>query len=155
MSSGYQVNIVINAGSPFYQEFYLTEPDLSPKQITGSKFFASLSKHPRSIDVETSTYDKPKYNYLSFHTSVVSGQGGVFSLSMPAYQTKKLKEGKYVFNVVMRERNGYRSSVLDGLVFVDIAFGDDSIDVDGCCGTDSDGGAADASPDCNLDGGHA
>jgi hypothetical protein len=153
MASGYQVNIVINAGSSFYQEFYLTEPDLSPKEITGSKFFASISKHPRSIDVEVSTSNKPKYNYHKFQTSVINGQSGVFALSMPAHQTKKLKEGKYVFNVVMREKNGYRSSVLDGLVFVDIAFGDDIIEESDQ--NHNDGGSAYDQPKILLDGGGA
>jgi len=152
MASGYQVNIVINSGVSFYQEFFLTEPDLSPKQITGSKFFASLAKHPRSIDVERSTSDKPKYNYFKFHTTVVNGQGGVFAISMTSSQTSRLKEGKYVFNVVMRGTDGYRSSVLDGLAFVDIAFGDELPETDDC---ESDGGSAGSTPSYVLDGGGA
>ena len=153
MSSGYQINIVINAGSSFYQEFYLTEPDLSPKQITGSKFFASLSKHPRSIDVEVSTSSKLKYNSYRFNTRVVNGNRGIYSLSMPAHQTQKLKEGKYVFNVVMKEKNGHRSSVLDGLAFVDIAFGDQ--DIDSTDDTFNNGGGASSVPTNVLDGGGA
>ena len=155
MASGYQVNIVINAGVSFYQEFYLTEPDLSPRQITGCKFAANLSKHPRSIDVVTSTSEKPKYNFHKFQTKVVDGNGGVFALTMPAHQTQKLKEGKYVFNVIMREKNGFRSSVLDGLVFVDIAFGDEEIlDPDQDIVADG-GGSSSLVPSFTLDGGSA
>ena len=151
MASGFQANIVINAGVSFYQEFTLTEPDLSPKQITGSKFFANLSKHPRSIDVVVSTSEKPKYNYQKFQTRVVNGTGGVFALSMPAHHTNKLKEGKYVFNVVMREKSGFRSTVLDGLAFVDVAFGDIEIEDDESIG----GGAADVEFSDVMDGGNA
>lgn len=150
MASGFQVNIVIKAGVSFYQEFTLTEPDLSPKQITGSKFFANLSKHPRSIDVVVSTAEKPKYNYHKFQTRVVNGTSGVFALSMPAHHTNKLKEGKYVFSVIMGEKNGSRSMVLDGLAFVDVAFGDLEFEDDG-----SIGGAADTEFSHVLDGGSA
>jgi len=157
MSAGYQVNIVINSGVSFYQEFYLTNPDLTPRDITGCKFAANLSKHPRSIDVEVSTSEKPKYNYHKFQTKVVNGVGGVFCLTMPAHQTQKLKEGKYVFNVILREKNGFTSSVLDGLVFVDTAFGDVQFtDPDACCNDIiSDGGGAVSNADCILDGGSA
>ena len=153
MASGYQVNIVINAGVSFYQEFYLTEPDLSPKQISGSKFFANLSKHPRSMDVVVSTSEKPKYNYEKFQTRVVSGTGGVFALSMPAHQTNKLKEGKYVFSVVMKEKNGFRSTVLDGLVFVDVAFGDVEIEEEDSFLSGGDAGSE--FPEVIIDGGPA
>jgi hypothetical protein len=150
MASGFQVNIVITAGVSFYQEFTLTEPDLSPKQITGSKFFANLSKHPRSIDVVASTSEKPKYNYHKFQTRVVNGTGGVFALSMSSQHTNKLKEGKYVFSVIMREKTGFRSMVLDGLAFVDVAFGDAEFEDGG-----SIGGGADVEFSHVLDGGSA
>ena len=123
MASGFEVNIVINAGVDFYQEFVLTNPDLSLKDITGHKFAGGISKHRRSIDVEISTNEKLKYNIQKFTTGVASGVEGRYYISMSAEQTNKLKEGKYVYNVVMTDLNGLRSSVMDGLAFVDVAFG--------------------------------
>ena len=55
----------------------------------------------------------------------------------------------------MREKNGFRSSVLDGLVFVDIAFGDEEIlDPDQDIVADG-GGSSSLAPGITLDGGSA
>ena len=122
MAIQYQVNLQVTAGCDFRQEFTLTNPDLTPKVITGATFKAGLSKHAVSIVANESTRDKPVYNIVPFTTSVVDGNGGVYSIALTAAQTQKLQEGKYVFNVVLEDVNGYVTEVVSGLAFVEKGF---------------------------------
>ena len=123
MAAQYQVNITVSAGVDFTQRFTVANPDLSPVNITGYKFFANLAKHPTAIDAAVSTSGTPVYKYVPFTTLVVNGQQGIYSISLSASQTSKLEEGKYVYNVVMKDLNGEKISVVSGLAFVDVAFG--------------------------------
>ena len=122
MAIQYQVNIQVTAGCDFRQEFTLANPDLTPKNITGAKFLGGLSKHRVSIIANESTRDKPVYNIIPFTTSVVDGNGGVYSIAMTAADTQKLQEGKYVYNVVLEDVNGIKSEVVSGLAFVEKGF---------------------------------
>ena len=122
MAIQYQVNIQITAGCDFRQEFTLANPDLTPKVITGANFKAGLAKHAVSIDAYQSTSEKPVYKITPFTTSVVDGNGGVYSIAMTAAETQKLKEGKYVYNVILEDVNGIKSEVVSGLVFVEKGF---------------------------------
>ena len=123
MAAQYQVNVNIMAGVDFVQEYHLTNPDLSPMDITGCKFGAIMRKHPESVDATKTTATERVVPQLAFDTKVVSGIGGVFSISVPGARTKNLREGKYVYNVSMKDRNGQITSSVGGLVFVDRAFG--------------------------------
>ena len=122
MAIQYQVNIQVTAGCDFRQEFTLSNPDLTPKVITGATFKAGLSKHAVSIVANESTRDNPVYNIVPFTTSVVDGNGGVYSIALTAAQTQRLQEGKYVFNVVLEDVNGYVTEVVSGLAFVEKGF---------------------------------
>lgn len=122
MAIQYQVNIQITSGCDFLQEFTLTNPDLTPKVITGAKFLGALGKHPEAIKADLSTRDNPVYNFTPFTTTVVDGNGGVYSIGLTAEQTSKLHEGKYVYNVVLEDVNGFRTEVVTGLAFVEKAF---------------------------------
>ena len=122
MAIQYQVNIQITAGCDFRQEYTLGNPDLSPKIITGATFKAGLSKHAVSINAHESTKDEPVYKIIPFATSVVDGNGGVYSIGLTAEQTQKLEEGKYMYNVVMVDVNGTTTEVLTGLAFVEKGF---------------------------------
>ena len=122
MAIQYQVNIQVNAGCDFRQEFTLGNPDLSPKVITGAKFLGAMGKHPEAIVAYLSTSEEPVHNFIPFTTSVVDGEGGVYSIALTAAQTSKLHEGKYVYNVVLEDVNGTRTEVVTGLVFVEKAF---------------------------------
>ena len=123
MAAQYQVNISIQAGTDFAQEFTVSNPDLSPVNITGCQFFANLAKHPTAIDAAVSTSGSPVYKYISFDTRIVNGVAGIYSISLSASNTSKLQEGKFVYNVVMQDINGEKISVVSGLAFVDVAFG--------------------------------
>ena len=70
MAIQYQVNIQITAGCDFRQEFTLTNPDLTPKVITGATFLGGVSKHSVSVNAVKSTSEEPVYNIVPFTTSV-------------------------------------------------------------------------------------
>ena len=122
MAIQYQVNIQVTSGCDFRQEFTLANPDLTPKNITGANFKGGLSKHAVSIIANESTSEIPVYNIVPFTTSVVDGGKGVYSIALSASETQKLKEGKYMYNVVLEDVNGYVSEVVSGLVFVEKGF---------------------------------
>ena len=122
MAVQYQVNINLMAGVDFAQEFYLTNPDMTPMDITGAKFAAVLQKDPHSVDAVMSTAEAPVVPQFIFNTRVVSGIGGIFAITASADRTKSLREGKYVYNVTMKGRNGFITSAVGGLAFVDKAF---------------------------------
>ena len=122
MAIQYQVNIQITSGCDFRQEFTLANPDLTPKNITGATFKAGLAKHAVSIDALLSTRDEPVYKIVPFNTTVVDGGKGVYSIGLTAAQTNQLQEGKYVYNVVLVDVNGYKSEVVTGLAFVEKGF---------------------------------
>ena len=123
MASPFQVNLNITAGTDFTQQFTVNSPDFGPVDITGFQFLANLAKHPTSIDATTSTSGVPVYDYISFDTAVVDGEGGIYSISMDAKKTSLIPEGKYVYSVVLVNNSGEKSPAVDGLAFVDVAFG--------------------------------
>ena len=123
MAAAYQVNITIAAGVDFAQEYTVTHPDQSAVDITGYKFYANLAKHPNAIDAALSTSGTKVYEYIPFSTIVNSGVDGKYAIALTSSQTSKLSEGKYVYNVVMQDLNGEKTSVVTGLAFVEVAFG--------------------------------
>jgi hypothetical protein len=123
MAPQFQVNINVSAGADFTQEFIINNPDASPVDLTGSTFFANLAKHPTAVDAMASTSGTPVYKYVTFTTKVVDALKGRYSIALSIAQTSKLEEGKYVYNVIMQDVNGDKTSVMSGLAFVDIAFG--------------------------------
>lgn len=123
MAAPFQVNVTIDAGTDFTQEFTITEPNGVRVDITGYTFLANLGKHPTAIDAAVSTSGNKVYDYLNFATRVVDGANGIYSISLTAKQTSALAEGKYVYNVVMEDLNKDRISVIGGLAFVSVAFG--------------------------------
>ena len=120
----YQVNININAGADFKQEFFVTGPDKSPTDITGCKFHGRLGKHSKPLIAHLSTSDNPVYNFVKFDTAVSNGNGGGYTISLSSEQTSTLEEGKYFYQVVLEDVNGESSKVMSGLAFVDFSFGD-------------------------------
>ena len=123
MASPFTVNINVEAGADFSQQFTITGPDLAPVDITGYKFYANLAKHPTAVDAFTSTSGSPVYAYTPFVTNVVNGTAGTYSISLPSASSSKLEEGKYVYNIIMEDVSGDKTSVISGLAFVDVAFG--------------------------------
>lgn len=123
MAARYQVNININTGAEFSQEFYIVNPDNTPRDVTGCKVCANLSKHAVSMDVTQSTENKPVYRMIPLDGRIINGRGGVIGISLDVQVGEKLKEGKYVYDVVLATPNGKYESVVSGLAFVDKSFG--------------------------------
>ena len=119
MSLNYQVNIAINSGVDFVQEFYLASPDKLPLNITGYKFKGAIGKHSNSLDAVLTTSDNIVPKCIQFHTRVVDGVGGVYSISLSKEETMKLEEGKYFFNVITQDTSGMVREVVSGLAFVE------------------------------------
>ena len=117
MAVQYQVNIAINAGCDFRQEFTLAEADRTPLDITGKTFKAGLAKHPNAIVAYLSTSTEPVYKVIPMTTAVVDGGKGVYSIALTAAQTSTLEEGKYHYNVILSE-GGFNMEVVSGLAFV-------------------------------------
>ena len=122
MAASYTVNLNINAGTSFTQEFFLTNPDKSPANITGYRFFAKMAKHSSAMVATKSTTTHPVYAYTPITATVADGVGGKYVLHMSAKKTAGLSEGKYVYSVVAEDLNGNKSEVADGLVFVERGF---------------------------------
>ena len=122
MAPQFQVNINIAAGVDFTQDFIVNNPDGSPVNLTGCTFSAAVAKHPTAVDARVSTSGAPVRAYVPFTARVVDGLTGRYSITMLAEQTSKLEEGKYVYNVVMRDTSGELSDIMSGLAFVDVAF---------------------------------
>lgn len=125
----YQVNLAITSGTTFTQEFFLTNPDKSPTNISGYKFYAKLSKHATAMDAVESTSQTPHYNYIPMSAIVVDGVGGKYILRLSSKATSQLSEGKYVYSVVSQDRNGNKSQVVNGLAFVEKGFGSPDVEM--------------------------
>ncbi|AEC52966.1 hypothetical cyanophage protein [Synechococcus phage S-CRM01] len=118
----YQFNFTISAGLPFSRNFYLTEADNSPLNITGATVTAHLAKHARAIFATDSTADLTYYNYIPFTCVIEDGENGIFSLNMTADQTILLEEGKYTYFALITDANGDPlEEVVSGIIFVDFA----------------------------------
>ena len=123
MAVQFQVNLQLSAGMDFYQEFFLTEADLSPLNVTGMTFHSGIKKHANSVIANESTSTQTKNSIVSFETGVVDGLAGVYYLRLRNAESEKLEEGKYVYSTVMDNGQGEFVEVNSGLIFVDRAFG--------------------------------
>ena len=116
----YVTNLEMKAGCDFYQEFYLTNPDLSPMDITGVSIHATLQKHPGAVDANSEFSDRV---YTSFETEVIDGLAGIYAIKLSRSESIKLEEGKYVYDVVRVDDLSHFIPASSGLVFVDTSFG--------------------------------
>ena len=115
------VNLFVDAGTDFSRSFYLTNYDKSPRDITGGTVSARMAQHPTALIAHLSTSEEVVPNFINLNASVVDGAGGHYSISIPADESGKLREGKYSYSVVM-ELDGKTEKLVDGLIFVDVAF---------------------------------
>ena len=123
MAAAFQVNLTISAGLSFRQVFTITNADKSPVNLAGASFTGALSKYERAINADLSTSAVPVYERIYFECEVVNPAAGVYCIKLTPEQTSKLAEGKYVYNVVMKNVNGDLIPAVSGLVFVQVAFG--------------------------------
>lgn len=116
----YQSNFALSAGCDFSRNFYVTNPDTSPVDLTGATVIGYLAKHPKAIYVTDSTSDHIFYNYIPFDCIIEDGVNGVFSLNLTKQETILLEEGKYSYSVSIIDVNGTNiGEVFSGIIFVD------------------------------------
>jgi hypothetical protein len=105
--SVYVSNIVINGGTDFSQVFTLEDSGTnSPLNLSGYNIKAEMRKHPGATGVTT------------FTTSVYSSAGGQIRIGLSTTQTANLKEGRYVYDVVVTDSFSYITRVVEGMVLV-------------------------------------
>lgn len=106
MSAVYVNNLVINTGTDFEQVFTLASSSgNSALDLNGYSGEARLAKHP---------YSKTK---IDFSVNFVVPTEGVVSIGLTAGQTSALKEGRYVYDVVLDD-GSRKTKVVEGMVFV-------------------------------------
>ena len=124
MAASQTVNLSIGAGVEFYQEFTLTLPDFTPKDLLGSLVSAAISKHGKSLDVINSQSGSLARKLIHFVTNIVDSDEGTISIYLSPAVTSQLEEGKYLYSVVVESPQSYKIEAVSGIVFVDEAFGD-------------------------------
>ena len=145
MANQFQVHIQIGAGVEFYQEYYLTEADGSPLDLTGCVVYGAIAKHsnaknvlwnpaPPETPVDTDEFNPvpmvtdeeaeslPYYKNMPFNAAVDEAVKGRISIYLAPTATKLLEEGKYVYNVVAKNPSDDVIEVINGLAFVTNSF---------------------------------
>lgn len=106
MSAVYVNNLVINTGTDFEQVFTLASSSgNNPLDLHGYTGEARLAKHPYS------------QNKVDFTLNFVALDDGVISIGLTSGQTSDLKEGRYVYDVVLDD-GSRKTKVVEGMVFV-------------------------------------
>lgn len=118
-----QLNLTISAGTSFTQTLSITDADRSVTDLTLMTITARIAKHPGAFDALTSTSAAPVLKFTEMNSSILDPNGGEILLSLTAAETAALKEGKYVYSVIMDDGAGFVTEILHGLVFVRAAIG--------------------------------
>ena len=106
MSAVYVNNLIINTGTDFEQIFTLASSSgNSALDLSDYTAVARLSKHPYSA------------NKVEFNVDFVLPQEGIIEISLTQSQTAALKEGRYVYDVVLDD-GSKKTKVVEGMVFV-------------------------------------
>ena len=111
----YVSNLVLSTESDFSQIFTLENATTnSPTNLTGFSVAATSRKHPAAKKGE------------AFEATITNATGGKIRLGMAAAKTQELtnsgffRNGRYVYDVVIRDSAGERTKVLEGSVLVNI-----------------------------------
>jgi hypothetical protein len=102
----YIVNLVINQGTDFNQTFDLTAANEQPLLLTNYTASAQMRKHAGS---------KNAYNFTVEFTDRASGQ---IKISLTDVITRRIKPGRYVYDIILTDSNGEKSKVLEGQALV-------------------------------------
>ena len=106
MSAVYVHNITINSGTDYEQEYDMYEVGGKVVDLTNYTAKAQLRKHRGS---GTS---------VSFTLGFVNRTKGKVKLSIPSWQTSRLKPGRYVYDILFTKPAGTQEIVLEGSVNV-------------------------------------
>ena len=105
--SVYVNNLTINQNTDFEQTFTLESGENLLINLTGYTFKAEMRKHPTSVGVTT------------FTTGIYgSPNNGQITIGLSTSQTASIKEGRYVYDIVMTNTEGKMSRVIEGMALV-------------------------------------
>jgi hypothetical protein len=103
----YTSNIIVNTGTDFSQIFTLEDGQTnSALNLTNYSVKAQMRKHPTSSGVTT------------FTASIYSASDGQIKLGLSTTTTANLKEGRYMYDVILTDTADTMSRVLEGSVMV-------------------------------------
>lgn len=104
----YVRNFVINQGVDFSQSLNLQSSDDSPISISGYAASSYIRKHPESKNI-----------VAGFGISFSNPAAGELTLSLGSTITSNIKEGRYVYDVVLKNNSTNKKSVImEGMIFV-------------------------------------
>lgn len=103
----YTSNILVNTDTDFTQVFTLENADTnSALNLTGYDVKAQMRKHPSSSGVTT------------FTSSILSAAAGQIQIGLSTSQTADLKEGRYLYDVVITDTSSIMTRVVEGTALV-------------------------------------
>lgn len=104
----YVTNLVINAGENFSQSLNLLNSDSNaPLDITGYTATSMIRKHAES-SVKTA----------DFNVGITSAANGKIVLSLGSSITSSIKEGRYVYDVLLTTQSNFKTIVAEGMILV-------------------------------------
>jgi len=111
----YVSNLTLTTDSDFSQIFTLENAETnSPTDLSGFTISSSIRKHPAAKKGE------------GFEATIINATGGKIRLGMSGLKSRRLFEdgffrnGRYVYDVVIKDGSGERTKVLEGSVLVNI-----------------------------------
>jgi len=105
--SVYVNNITINAGETFSQPLTILNSSGSAINLTGYAASSMIRKHAEST---TKTAD--------FTVGITSAADGLITLQLSSSTTAGIKEGRYVYDVLLTDNASLKSIVVEGMVLV-------------------------------------
>ena len=106
MSAVYVNNLVINTGVDFEQTFTLaSRSGNNVLNLSNYTAAAKLAKHPSST------------TKVGFAVTFLYPTAGIIKISLTPEQTADLKEGRYVYDIVLDD-GSTKVKVVEGMVFV-------------------------------------
>lgn len=105
----YGVNLVINTGAEFKDTFTVLTTSGSPFNFSG---WSGSSRMAKSVSIGSSMY-----SVATFNVGFTSAAGGKFNISLNSTSTRSLKEGRYVYDILVSSgTTTYR--IADGNILV-------------------------------------
>lgn len=106
MSAVYVNNLVINTGTDFEKVFTLgNSSGNAPLNLSGYTAESKMAKHAGAVEK------------TAFNVSISAPTIGIVSIGLTAGQTASLKEGRYVYDLVLNDGNK-KTRVVEGMVLV-------------------------------------
>lgn len=100
-----KANIIIDQGTTFSTDIYLTDDDGNPIDLTGYTGASKMRKHYTSSNAQSFT--------VSLNTTY-----GYVTLSLTSANTANLTPGRYVYDVEVTSSSNVVSRIVEGIVTV-------------------------------------